>query len=516
MRGSPFLLIRANASVEIGTGHVMRCLALAQAWRRHGGDAHFLLAPGVTGLESRLQVAGCEVSHLAADWVLGGVEDTAATIDRAQELRADWVVVDGYHFDANYQLRLKEAGLRVLFVDDYGHCDHYHADLVLNQNIYAREALYANRNPDTELLLGCEYALLREEFRPWIGWQREVKPVAERLLVTLGGADPDNQTGKVLQALRLVETPLHVTVLVGAANKHRSQLEELVDSHCPQHEVELLVNAANMPELMAKADVAVCAGGSTNWELAFMGLPSLALIIADNQRELVAELATQGVVRNLGWYQSVPSEKITAILHEKLHAHSQRFTMCERAQTLVDGWGAERTVAKMMSRTNFDEQSELSLRSALPEDIKLYWNWANDPTVRASAFNPDPIPWEDHVTWFTNKIIDDRCRMWLLLAADVPIGQIRYDLRADKTAEIGFSIAVDGRGKGAGTTLLRYTCYLAIRALNAKKLLGLVLLENRASQRAFEKAGYYSSGKIYQEKGQSYMRFEWEVMKDDD
>lgn len=340
------ILIRVDASTQIGTGHVMRCLALAQAWQDTQGQPIFVMATSVPALEERLTSEGMEVVHLTVE--PGSLDDAEKTAALAHQFEAHWVVVDGYHFKGEYQQILKQSKLRVLFLDDYGHTEHYYADVVLNQNISAEEEWYQNREPYTQLLLGTRYALLRQEFRQWQGWQRTIPPVAKKVLVTLGGADPDNVTLKVIQALQLVEVAeLEAVVIVGGSNPHYETLEIAVqDSRVP---IRLERNVTNMPELMAWADVAISAGGSTCWELAFMGLPSILLILAENQRAIAPELDRQGVIINLSWHQDVAIEQIGLALQELIADRRKRETMSKKGRELVDGNGARRVVSEMVN-----------------------------------------------------------------------------------------------------------------------------------------------------------------------
>ncbi|MGH9649837.1 MAG: hypothetical protein ACRD3I_05135, partial [Terriglobales bacterium] len=164
------LLIRADADLRMGTGHVMRCLALAQAWQDVAGQAEFLTTSDTPDILSRLRAEGMQVTP--ATLPAGSAADAAHTASRAREIGASWVVVDGYQFDAAYQQALKSAGLKVLWVDDYGHAPPYCADLVLNQNLCAEESFYLSREASTRLLLGACYALLRREFQSWRDWRR--------------------------------------------------------------------------------------------------------------------------------------------------------------------------------------------------------------------------------------------------------------------------------------------------------------------------------------------------------
>jgi UDP-2,4-diacetamido-2,4,6-trideoxy-beta-L-altropyranose hydrolase len=348
------LLIRADASTQIGIGHVMRCLALAQVWQKHQGCVLLIMANSVPLLEPRLHSEGIKFIYLTAQ--PGSLEDSRETIAIAHQFGTGWIVVDGYQFNAEYQKQLKEAGLKVLFFDDYGHCDHYYADLILNQNIGAENNLYCNRKNQTLLLLGSDYTLLRKEFLEWQKWQKEIKPIATNILVTLGGGDPDNVTLKVLQALAILadsrrsplnQETLDIRIVVGSKNPHFQQLA----AFCQDLDlsIKLLQNVTNMPELMAWADLAIAAGGSTNWELAFMGLPSVIIVIADNQQKIAEKLHEQEIIINLGWHQQIISEQIGLTVQALIGDRDKREMMSQKGQQLIDGKGAMRVVSEMVN-----------------------------------------------------------------------------------------------------------------------------------------------------------------------
>jgi UDP-2,4-diacetamido-2,4,6-trideoxy-beta-L-altropyranose hydrolase len=338
------LLIRCDASVAIGTGHVMRCLALAQAWNDSSGHAVVAMAETTPAVEERVHAEKFDVVRLAES--AGSAGDAERTARLARQEAASWVVVDGYVFGAAYQACLRRAGLKVLFLDDNGHAEHYSADLVLNQNPHARAGLYPSREPGTRLLLGSQFALLRREFRAWAGWGREIPLVARKVLVTLGGSDPDNVTGRVARAI-LSERELEGIVVAGGSNPHVPKLRRLTGE---SERVRLVQNADNMPELMAWADVAVSGAGTTSWEICFMGLPALLIVLADNQEPVARELGEQGTVLNLGRGAAVTEGAIMDRLRSVISSHNLRQAMSGSARTLIDGRGAERVVAAMLSR----------------------------------------------------------------------------------------------------------------------------------------------------------------------
>lgn len=341
------LLIRADASAVIGSGHVMRCLALAQAWQGQGGHTIFAIAMEAPALEARLKSEGVELLNLSTR--IGSLEDARQTIDLAKKVQAIWIVVDGYHFGAEYQRCIKESGLKLLVIDDFGHVKSYNADLVLNQDLCAEEILYRNRAPFTRLLLGPRYALIRHEFSKWREWNREIPDVGRKILVTMGGGDLDNVTVKVIQSLQNVDVDgLEAVVVVGGTNPHNEELRVAVQSSCVH--IRLEQNVTNMPELMNWADVVVSAGGSTCWELSLMGLPALILILADNQRENTRLLHLAGAVISLGWHREVACERIASALEGLCKEKDQRAKLSCVGRGLVDGNGAARVVGLMMDR----------------------------------------------------------------------------------------------------------------------------------------------------------------------
>ena len=329
----PRLLIRADASVAIGTGHIMRMIALGQEWQASGGEVIFACAEITPSLRERLSQEGFALQEISAQ--PGSAEDLAATCEliRQSGKKNPVVALDGYQFDADFQLGLRNAGCRLLVMDDYGHADFYHADWVLNQNISAREDLYRNRAPHTQLLLGPKYALLRKEFLKYRGWKREIPEVARKVLVTLGGADPDNVTQRVIEAMAGLD--LEVKVVVGGSNPHLPNLREAVKNlKSSPARFELVVNPTNMPELMMWADVAVAAGGSTSLELAFFGLPTLYFILADNQKENTERIQRHNYGFSLGGGKLLEIEKICDKIVDLLKSSKRRCMLSENSVSL--------------------------------------------------------------------------------------------------------------------------------------------------------------------------------------
>ena len=341
MKAPGTLILRADAGPQIGTGHVMRCLALAEPWLQAGSSVTMVSAQLPATLVERIKVSGIKLQMLSA--APGGKADAKELAQIAKQQNADWIVVDGYHFDADYQRELKKAGLRVLFFDDFGHAKHYCADFVLNQNLGADENLYRSREPQTRLLLGTRFVQLRNEFSKWRDWRRTIPPRAKKILVTLGGSDSENVTLKVVRAIQQIpDLKCETTIVIGGGNPHGEELKSAAQN---SPAIRILQNAGNMPELMAEADLAIAAGGTTAWELAFMGLPALMIVLADNQRSNAEQLQLSGVARNLGWHENLTPEKIAEEIARLAGDFSARAEMSKRGRELVDGLGSNRVMS---------------------------------------------------------------------------------------------------------------------------------------------------------------------------
>ncbi len=342
----PPLLVRADANPAMGSGHVMRCLALAQAWGGRGGPVWFLSRCNNATLQQRIQAAGAEFLSLSPDASVP--LDIQSTLTLLAELKAAYVVLDGYDFDSDYQRAVRAGGCRLLVIDDTVRLTHYDADILLNQNLGAAELKY-DCNSDAVVLLGPEYALLRREFIFWRSRLHTVPETARKILVTLGGSDPDNVTLNVIEALRRLETTrLQIRVVAGPANPH---IEELRDAAAAfPGRLELLSAVSDMAPLMAWADLAITAAGGTCWELACLGLPAVSLVIAENQRGIAEELGTAGVVFNLGWHAEVSAERLANTVDGLLFSSFRRLRMSQKGRALVDGKGAERVVSALLQR----------------------------------------------------------------------------------------------------------------------------------------------------------------------
>ena len=345
------LYIRADATQKIGTGHVMRCIALAQAWQDTEGKVVFISHCQSNLIKQRILDEGFNLvgierfySHFNDFKIF---RNCISSVSKGKEtLSRDWVVLDGYHFDTAYQKSIQEAGYKLLVIDDYAHLNCYHANLLLNQNINALDYGYTC-DKDTILLLGADFILLRNEFLAYKKYRWGVPEKIKKILVTLGGADPDNITLKVIQAIdKFNDREFNVKIIVGPENTNSEELKKYLFSVSFSN--ELLDNVSNMPELMAWADLVISAAGSTCWELCFIGVPSLLIIAAENQSGIGIELDRCGAAINLGWHENVDKNKIYFALKEIINSASILKKMSEKGKKIVDGNGAKKVIFEVM------------------------------------------------------------------------------------------------------------------------------------------------------------------------
>jgi UDP-2,4-diacetamido-2,4,6-trideoxy-beta-L-altropyranose hydrolase len=490
------VIFRADASIEMGTGHVMRCLALAQACRDAGGAAVFVMAQSTYDIRQRLTVEGIDVIDLSC--VGGSFQDSLEVCDIARLHGAKWVVVDGYQFDSEYQRTVKASGVKLLFVDDTSQCAHYYADLVLNQNAHASEEAYKNREAHTRVLAGGRYAILRREFAAWRDWKRDIPIVAKKILVTMGGSDPENATLRVIRSLRLLNLEgLGVKIVVGGSNPHLDCLRQELDQ--VSGDIQLVHVTANMPELMAWADVAVSAAGSTCWEMCFLGLPAILLDLATNQYPVGQALDRLGAAIHAESSNEVDREELAQTIQALLQSKDRRESLSAAARKLVDGNGVERVLATMQTGCIY-------LRRVEEKDCGILWEWANDPDVRAVSLNSDPISWQSHVEWFRSKMQNPDSVLYLALnSEDVPIGQVRCQIN-DGSAVLSISLAKEFRSKGYGGAVLQIAAAQFFQTSKVTSIDAYVKPDNAASLKLFDRAGFIRE-RTHLIEGQSAIRF---------
>jgi len=462
----------------------MRCLALAQAWTRRGGQSIFFLSDSLPALTERIVAEGFRVVPLPA---ASAATDIQCVLDLGREHATSWVVLDGYDFTANHQQLLLDAGLQVLAIDDYGQAASYPASIVLNHNVYASADqygdVYKKRGSDTRLLLGSRYALLRDEFLPWAAWKRGIPAQGLRLLITLGGSEAVNRSLDVARALSSFED-VEAALLLGGTPESASAMEATTAKVNPKFRV--VRHTFDMPGWMAWADIAIAGAGVTASELCFMGLPSFLLVLADNQRPVAKRFAELGAALQCRSDGTFDANEFASAFRE-LASSTIRTKMSNNSRGLIDGLGADRVCAALVGK-------ELHLRSLRADDTDLLFHWANDPEIRAASFHSDPIPRAAHEHWFAARLSDPASVFHIAEdAAGKPVGQVRYATQ-DGRATLSINVDPARKGEGWGRELLYFSTRTLFRENSIQAIDAFVRPNNTASLRLFEQADFKNTG----------------------
>lgn len=494
-------LFRADASWQIGSGHIMRCLTLAHALKKRGHSVFFLCRDLEGHLFDTIQQHGFDGALLPAanntppvpaqehplpahqHWLpVTQAQDAADCLPWLQRFQPDWVVVDHYALSCTWHKHIRAAASTRLWVmDDLADRPH-DADMLLDQNLGRKAVDYQALLPSgSRILCGPRYALLRPEFLVWRQnalARRQTRREAQHILLNLGGVDAENHTLHVLQALAQVfpalPHALHVTVIMGQNAPHTAT----VCAYAAQAPYTCQVHSgvSNMAEHMAAADIAIGAAGSTAWERCCMGLPSLLLVLADNQRAVAAALQ-----HHLG--QEILSTCERAQWPQQLQAALDRApeywqTQSRKAAALCDGRGVER----ILNNLELSWPPDASLRPARADDCQTVFNWRNHADIRRVMLDTAPLDWTQHCNWFAQQWQHPEHPMLIYRHRDRDYGYMRLQHLGQDMYMWGFYLSPDcPRRQGHGLLLGRLALQYAFGQLGAAAVSAQVRNSNTAS-----------------------------------
>jgi len=385
---------------------------------------------------------------------------------------ASVLAADGYCFKEDYQTAVSDPAWKTLWVDDYGHCQEWRSDWVLNQNPHSEGA---SSGGEAVWLGGPRFALLREDLVARDPGPAPVPEELRRLLVTFGGADADNVTGTVLETLDTLRGEFEITVLAGAANPHAGALAKLAEAS--PHQVRVLRNVSDMAALYSTVDAVIGAGGSTCYEWLYFGLPGFVLSVADNQNPVVRELIARGLATGAAEGGKLTVTGLAASLGQWL-ARPMRPVV-----PAVDGMGAWR-VAQILSGRH------RSLRPARRSDAWFAFELSNEPSVRSAGFSTGAIAWDEHVAWLDRHLASPDSRIFVIEEpVNGPRGVVRMHRRAGDEWEIGISLAPAARGRGLARMGVAESMEQLARE-GLRRFVARIRPENTGSVRLFEQLGF--------------------------
>lgn len=506
--------IRVDASAEMGTGHLRRCLSLAAELARFGAEVILVCRPldkaassVLSGFDfpvlwlpapdlaesSSLVDSAVEPPHAA--WAcVSWSRDARETVEVLRYKVPDWVVVDHYAFDARWHQQIhKNLCCRLAVIDDLADRA-LAADFLLDHNWapdhkvkYASRILAVNGTL-LRILGGPRYALLDSAYKnaPRYSFHPEVRSIG----IFMGGTDPLRVSSQVLEVCRAdVGFAGRIEVVSTSANPY---LADLIDACASYPNTTLTLDEPSLADFFARHDLQIGAGGGATWERCCIGVPSILLTLAKNQRVVTPALAGLGALKQatLGLFQNEDaagiglSDALADVLVEVLSHSDLRCRLVQTAAALVDGRGAERVALCLLGET-------LRLRKATASDAPMLYSWRNDPSVRRASLQAAEIAYDEHESWVLQVLADSSRFLLIGQISGHAVGCIRFDCEADNTAVASLYLdpAVQGLGIGA-RLLVSGERFLAARATSAFTVIADVVAGNKASQRLFTACGY--------------------------
>jgi len=501
------IIFRADASLQIGTGHVMRCLTLAEELKNKGAEVGFICRDLPGNLTSFIRSKKYDVYLLPAvnessdssgenkskysEW-LGVSSECDAAETRSKLLSigcVDWLIVDHYALDEDWEMIQRDAVGNIFVIDDLADRAH-DCNLLLDQNFYAEmEDRYVNLIPaECKQLLGPKYTLLRKEFRDVRSQMQKRQSEVSRIFIFFGGVDATNMTSKVLDVITNIELDaINFDVVIGSANPHREYIERL----CLKNKnITLHIQVNNMAQLMSEADLCIGSGGTVTWERCCLGLPAMAFSVAENQKLLLQDSAKAGLVYAPD-VDAPSSDEIRYHLKALLQNPYLRELIGQTGLNTIDGRGAVRLA-------NILIKPEIELRQAALSDMEKIYTWRNDVSVRRYSHSQAEIDFAQHQLWF-EKIIKDSDKPVLIASIqDEDLGVVRFDIN-DRQAEVSIYLLADMQEKGFGLVLLSAgEKWLIKYRQNIENITAEILPENTASRKLFELSGYRANSICYQ------------------
>lgn len=492
------VVFRVDASINIGTGHVMRCFTLAKSLEREGIKTIFICRQLEGNLIHFLQKNFTVISlpeskspkinfteqlpahypWLQADWQ----EDAQETLKIIETFSPQLLVVDSYALDYRWEMLVKTNDLKLMVIDDLADRQHV-ANILLDQNAGRTIADYYPLVPkDCKIFCGADYALLKPEFaalRPFSLAKRETTRQIKNVLVTMGGVDRDNATLAVLNYLQTVPEflELSINIVIGQSYLYKDDLLKKIAPFAKN--IKVLQNINNMEKLMAEADVAIGAAGSTAWERCCLGLPTLMTVLADNQN-IIAQSLQKSFAAELFDFKKGSSFTLA------WHKIKENFSLYSKnASQVCSGDGLFKIISSMNPTLGKSGQI-LTLRDVIFEDAKMLFEWQSAPETRRFARNKELPLWEDHCHWLKNILKNPLRRLMIMEENAQPAACLRLDWLEENKAEVSIYLNPSEYGRGLGFDALKLLRQL-YRTLD---FIACVFPENTASQRLFLKAGY--------------------------
>lgn len=462
----PRIIFRSDGDPKIGLGHLFRMAALAEVLE--GEFERIFYTRAEPNLVNSSLAKFFDLVHF-----LNEKEELLTEAKRlsVELYSSDILVIDGYDLGPDYQRPFQEKGLYVVMMDDY-HPHPVIADLVIN---IAGGDISRNYTGTffSNYLFGFKYALLRKEFR--LAASQPFKGDRNSIFLCLGGADPENRMAILLRDVLKAFPDQNIHAVVGSAYLHKQELFEeygMID----RVKIHSSLDATAMVHLMQRAAIGFCSSSTISYEFLCCNENLVVVRTAANQVNLFNYLTNSGAaVSYSDWMKDCRLPENSPVMNWRKEMLDFRYIELFRS---------------------IQNEQKYHFELAGPSDMRLYFDWANDPQTRSQSFNSDPIPIESHEKWFKSKIQDPSLLFLKLMEGNTAVGQIRYAFEGDM-ALVNYSVDLAHRGKGLSSLLLKRSMkYLYFQRSEIIRVEGYVKSENLASLKAFKRIGFKEEVKL--------------------
>lgn len=491
------VIFRCDASLEIGTGHVMRCLTLANALRLQGSVCRFVCKEFSGNLQNRIQQDGFEVVSLPPalaeigkdqkesnlpkhfPWLGGSWQDDAEqTIAAIGPNKPSWLIVDHYGIDSRWEKFLRPHVGKIMVIDDLADRAH-DCELLLDQNLVANmDQRYEGLLPENCVrLLGPKYALLQPEYAELRKKAKIREGPVKKILVYFGGADNENLTLKAVMGVKSIKTSDLVTdVVISPKNPNSNQLRNEV-KEAPGF--RLHENLPSLADLIISADLSIGGVGTTTWERCCLGLPSFVVAVADNQKPIYDQMVNENYVKEISRKEMLAESGLREKIEDIFTSENLKL-MSKKGFALVDGFGCKRVIRYL-------NNNAVIPRLANQSDEELLLDWSNDLKVRENSLSKAMIGLEEHKKWFKDKLGDVNNCMILIMSNpnQEPVGSIRFEKHEDSW-RLSFLVVPKFRGKGYGLPIVEEGLEYLSKKANEYTVKAEVLHNNLASLKIFK------------------------------
>ncbi len=495
-----YVAFRVDSSLEIGFGHISRCLNLANQLKEHGYKSIFVINSNNNLVTNLIKKNNHIVKNLKIkknksyansrgfkSWLKHSWQDDAAlTIKKIESFSILALIVDHYALDYKWERKLRLLTDQIIVIDDLDNRKH-DCNILVDHNYRtpSGDPYQQNLLRKSKKLIGLDYALIDPIYSKYKKQFQNKK--IKNILVSFGGADKYSLTELIIDNLSdKYFDNFKIKIVIGINNIN----EAIIKKKCRKfNNIKIYKAPKNLAKLLFNSDLVIGALGTSLWERMCVGVPSIVIASGEDQKLFAESLNKEGFIKLLGFADQINKVNVKSSLKRLLLKNYNKSNIVQ-LQKHVDGNGVKRAAKEIDKSIKFNLRFKLKLRHADQKDNNLLLHWANEPFVRANAFMPEPIEKRIHKKWFNSRLKNPNAHKLYIANIDKnPIGQVRLDL-VDSKWHIDFSVDKNFRNQGLGTEMLNLAIQKNSNNNYSQKFIGQVKNSNKSSYNVFKKLNF--------------------------